>query len=469
MKVFRQVTLETIGVIMLYVIAVGLNYRTAPVEMREKFTFSEDTLGQALQTLKQTKSILEAVILSTCNRTEIYAVVDQLHTGEHFIIKFLANWFAAQKEDIVPYLYVKKDMDSTEHLFKVTSGLDSMVLGETQILGQVRQAFFQAQHYEAVGTIFNTLFKQAITFAKKTHSETGIGEKAVSVSYAAVELAKKIFDRFDNKKVLIIGAGEMGELTAVHIHAQGVQHVMVVNRTYEKAKKLAESFQGVAFPLEQLNQALIEADIVISSTGSDSFVLHQDKIARIIKERKHRPLFLIDIAVPRDIDPSIHGLDDVYLYDIDDLKDIVDANLRERERIALQVSARIDQEVYEFYQWIQTLGVIPLIGALREKSLRIQEETLKSLENKLPHLSEKDVKLIGKHMKSIVNQMLKDPIIRAKEMAAEPDAEYMMEYFKKIFAIEDEEIQTNPVYENMRKKAVEMKRQSQFFRAGNRL
>lgn len=434
----------------MYVMVVGINYRTAPLEIREKFSFSEDTVGLALENLKETKSILESVIVSTCNRTEIYAVIDQLHTGEHFIKKFLSEWFLLPKEEFVQYLYVKEDIDATEHLFKVITGLDSMILGETQILGQMRQAFFQAQNYGTTGIIFNTLFRQAITFAKKIHSQTGIGENAVSVSYAAVELTKKIFDRLENKKVLLIGAGETSELTALHLYSQGVKEIMVVNRTYEKAMNLAEPFKGKAYKLEDLSKALIKADIVISSTSSDSYIITKPLIDEIMEKRNHTPLFFVDIAVPRDIDPQINELDNIYLYDIDDLKNIVDSNLKERERISIQVRKLIDDEVYSFYQWVNQLGVIPLISALREKSFKIQEETMKSLENKLPYLTEKELSVLRKHTKSIINQMLKNPIMRLKETAAEPDSKEMMEYFKKIFDIQDEDIRSNLVYENIK-------------------
>lgn len=440
----------------MYVMVVGLNFRTAPVEIREKFAFSDESLGLALRNLKNTKSVLEAVIVTTCNRTEIYAVTDQLNTCEYFIKKFLSEWFSIPKEEFAPFLYVKSDIDATEHLFSVISGLDSMILGETQILGQIRQAFFNAQKYGATGTIFNTLFRQAITFAKKVHSQTGIGENAVSVSYAAIELAKKIFDRLENKRVLLIGAGETSELTALHLHTQGVKQIMVVNRTFEKAKHLADSFNGQAYPMDQLEEALFEADIVISSTGSDTAIITKPLAVDIMEKRNHKPLILIDIAVPRDIESTVIELDNIYLYDIDDLKHIVDANLKERQKISIEVNRWIDQEVYLFYQWVNQLGVIPLITAIREKSFAIQEDTMRSIGNKLPHLSEKDMKIINKHTKSIVNQMLKNPIMRLKENATEPDAKEMNKYFKKIFAIEEEAIKLNPIYESVEKESKKM-------------
>ncbi len=227
---------------------------------------------------------------------------------------------------------------------------------------------------------------------------------------------------------------------------------MVFNRTFDAAIKLAKSFNGIAYQFEELPTALIEADIVISSTSSGTTVIDKHLVEQAMKHRRYKTLFMIDIAVPRDIDPAINNIENVYLYDIDNLQDIVDANLEERKKIANQINNWIDDEVYSFYQWINTLGVIPLIVALRDKSFKIQEEIMKSIENKLPSLNEKELTVIRKHTKSIVNQMLKDPILRVKEMAVEPDAEHMMNFFKKIFAISVSEIESNPIYEDMKKK-----------------
>ena len=437
----------------MYVLVVGLNYRTSPVEIRERFTFQEHELPEALMQLKQMKSVLECVLVSTCNRTEIYTVVDQLHTGEHFVKRFLAEWFHLPKEEFHPYLYIKQDQDATEHLIRVVSGLDSMIVGETQILGQMRDAFFVAQKQGSTGTLFNHLFKQAITFGKKVHTETGIGQSATSISYAAVELAKKIFENFQDKTALIIGAGETSELTAIHLHSQGVRDVLVANRTVEKAKELADPFHGKAYAMDELSIALYEADMVISSTSAESYVVTKKQVQEVMERRGNRPLFMIDIAVPRDLDPEIQECDNVYLFNIDDLQDLVDKNLRERQRIARKIQLKVLAEVDQFYQWVNTLGVIPLIAQLREKSLKIQEETMKSLENKLPHLSERDLTVIRKHTKSIVNQMLKEPILNLKEKAIEPDSMLMMDYFMKIFGIEEHEV-PSPIRIEKRKEKV---------------
>ncbi|RXS86237.1 glutamyl-tRNA reductase [Geobacillus zalihae] len=419
------------------IVVVGVDYKTAPVEIREKLAFAEAELGAAMKQLAKQKSVLENVIVSTCNRTEVYAVVDQLHTGRYYMKAFLAEWFGVKVEAIAPYLRVLEGEAAIKHLFRVAAGLDSMVLGETQILGQVKDSYLLAQEVGTSGTIFNHLFKQAVTFAKRAHSETGIGAHAVSVSYAAVELAKKIFGRLAGKHVLIIGAGKMGTLAAQNLYGSGVGKVTVVNRTLEKAKQLAKQFAGEAKPLSELSCALLEADIVISSTGAKGYILTKEMVAPLEKMRKGRPLFMVDIAVPRDLDPALADLETVFLYDIDDLQDVVAANLAERQKAAARIEMMIEAELMAFSQWLQTLGVVPVIAALREKALAIQAETMKSLERKLPHLSERDWKVLNKHTKSIINQLLRDPILQAKELAAGPNAEEALLLFMKIFNIED--------------------------------
>lgn len=421
----------------MHILVIGLNYKTAPVEIRERLTFNPSQLGEAMNALKEKKSVLENVIVSTCNRTEIYAVVDQLHTGRYYIKEFLSEWFSIEQSEFSPYLFIYENDGAMEHLFSVTCGLNSMVLGETQILGQVRTSFLLAQENATVGTVFNQLFKQAVTLAKRAHSETDIGANAVSVSYAAVELAKKIFGSLNKKHVLILGAGKMGELAIQHLHANGASKVTVINRTFEKAKNLAERFEGQAKTLEELQCSLIDADILISSTGAKDFVITKEMMTQVEKMRKGKPLFMVDIAVPRDLDPALAELESVFLYDIDDLEGIVEANLQERKRAAAQIMMMIEEEIVDFKQWLNLLGVVPVISALREKALTIQAGTMESLERKLPHLSERDFKVLNKHTKSIINQMLKDPILQAKELAARKDSQQALDLFVKIFNIDE--------------------------------
>lgn len=422
----------------MHIISVGLNYRTAPVEVREQFAFAERDLPEALKQLLQTQSIMECVIVATCNRTELYAVVDRHHLCGHYIRSFMEKWFKLPRQEFTNHLYMYEDEKAIDHLFRVTSGLDSMVIGETQILGQVKDAFMLAQQQKTTGTMFNMLFKQAVTMAKKAHTETSIGESAVSVSYAAVELGKRIFGQFNKKSVMVIGAGETSELTAKHLYANGAERVIVVNRTYDRAVKLADKFNGVAWSMEEAAEKLHEADIIISSTGSDGYVLKRQQVAAAMQKRKAKPLFMIDIAVPRDLDPSIAAVDNVFLYDIDDLEGIVESNLEHRRMEAAKIEAMITEEIDLYQQWYKTLGVVPLIRALQTKAADVHEETMNSLTNKLPDLGEHELKVIRKLTKSIVNQMMQDPILRIKEMAGEKRADDAMDMFVKLFALEEQ-------------------------------
>ncbi|KRG10380.1 glutamyl-tRNA reductase [Staphylococcus sp. NAM3COL9] len=423
----------------MHLIAVSINHRTADVALREKVAFKDDAIRSANVDLFETKSILENVILSTCNRTEVYAVADQIHTGRYYIQRFLARSFGFDVEDIKEMTEVKVGDDAVNHLLRVTSGLDSVVLGETQILGQIKDAFLLAQEEDTTGTIFNHLFKQAITFAKKAHNQTDIADNAVSVSYAAVELGKKVFGKINNKQALIIGAGDMSELSLLNLIGSGVTDITVVNRTLSKAQKLAMKHHVKFESMELLPKLLANVDIVISSTSSDEYIVTNDMIRTISTERKSDSLVLIDIAVPRDIEPNINTIQDVFNYDVDDLKGLVDANLRERQLAANDIMQRIPGEIVAHNEWVSMLGVVPVIRALREKAMNIQEETMDSIDRKLPALTERERKIISKHTKSIINQMLKDPIKQAKELSNDRNSNEKLELFQNIFDIEAEQ------------------------------
>lgn len=421
----------------MHIVVVGLNYRTAPVEVRERFTFAEQDLPKALELLKSTKSVLEGVIVATCNRTEIYVVVDRLSMCGYFIRGFMEQWFNIKREEFTQHLYIYEDEQAISHLFKVTCGLDSMVIGETQILGQVRNAFLESQEQKATGTWFNMLFKQAVTLGKRAHSETSIGESAVSVSYAAVELGKRIFGTFSDKKVLILGAGKMSELTVKHLYANGAAEVIVANRTIARAEELARKFKGTPSGMHEALDRLHEVDIIISSTGANEYVLNPLLVKESMKKRASRPLFMIDIAVPRDIDPAVGEVSNVFLYDIDDLEGIVESNMEMRRAEAAKIEVMIKEEMDAFHQWLKTLGVRPAIRALQDKSNMIHEDTLESLFNKLPELDERQRKVIRRLTKSIVNQMMHDPINRIKEMTGEKHGGEALDYFTQIFALEN--------------------------------
>lgn len=438
----------------MHIVVAGLNYRTAPVSIREKFAFAEGDLPLALKELKETKSVMECVVVGTCNRTELYVAVDRQPCA-HYLRGFIEKWFGVPRGEYQEHLYVYENEKAIEHLFRVTSGLDSMVIGETQILGQVRDAFLLAQREKTTGVLFNTLFKQAVTMAKRAHFETGIGENPVSVSYAAVELGKRIFGSYAHKKVLIIGAGKMSELTVKHLYANGADKVTVVNRTLSRAQELADKFRGVASTMDRLMAHLEEADIVISSTGAAGYVLTAEQVSCILQRRRSRPLFMIDIAVPRDLDPRLGEMPNVFLYDIDNLQSLVNSHLEERRKAAVQIEKMIREEMAAFEQWTKTLGVSPVIQALQTKAASIHEETMDSLMKKLPDLDEHELKVIRKLTKSIVNQMLRDPIVRIKEMAAERHGDDALDMFTKIFALEEPLAEQKRVEQAVRKQEAE--------------
>ncbi|TDM04470.1 glutamyl-tRNA reductase [Macrococcus carouselicus] len=422
----------------MHIVVVSVNHRTADVSLREQLTFSEMNIEKAHSALINQKSVLEGVIVSTCNRTEVYAVVDQVHTGRYYIKAFLADWFDLPLDTVKSVTTVKVDDEAVRHLYRVTAGLDSIVLGETQILGQIRDSFLLAQSEGATGTIFNKLFKEAITLAKRAHSETDISSKAVSVSYAAVELSKKILGSLKGKRILIIGAGEMAELALENLAGSGAQDITVMNRTAEKARTLAGRFGGQHVLMEELQCALLEHDIVISSTSARDYIITREMMDQVMRLRPAHPLVLIDIAVPRDVDPAVGDVDLVFNYDVDDLKGLVDANLAEREKAAGKITGMIELAIIQFLDWVNMLGVVPVITALRDKALRIQETTMDSIDRKMPDLSDRDRKVISKHMKSVINQMLKDPIQQAKELSGSSNREEQLQFFQEIFNITNE-------------------------------
>ncbi|MFB9859783.1 glutamyl-tRNA reductase [Salinicoccus siamensis] len=422
----------------MHVIALSLNYRKASVEEREAVAFEDEDVIHALHSLREQKSVLEAVLLSTCNRTEVYVVSDQVHTGKYYTQMFLADWFNLELDTIKKITDVKIGDEAIEHLYRVASGLDSMVLGETQILGQIREAFMTAQEEHTTGTIFNKLFKEAITVAKRGHNETDISKNAISTSYAAVELAKKIFSRVSDSKVLIIGAGEMAEQSLLNLTSNGIKDVTVVNRSIDKAQQLAERFNGRSTTLEMLEDELENADIVISSTAAREYVITEGTVASIAGKRKGSPLIMMDIAMPRDIEPTVGNMDNIYMYNVDDLQGLVDANLSTRQQEANKIEGMIAESMDQFNEWINMLGVVPVIQALRTKALGIQEETLQSVERKIPEMSDRERAVISKHMKSIINQMLREPITYTKEISGDRKSTEKLAEIKQLFGIEEE-------------------------------
>ncbi|HWP46674.1 MAG TPA: glutamyl-tRNA reductase [Candidatus Limnocylindrales bacterium] len=421
------------------IIVVGLNHRTAPVEIREKLAFFDKELEKPLTQLHQAKGILENFIISTCNRVEIYSVVSSTEEGIRTVKEFLATYQQVERSVLEKYLYVYEGDQAVAHIFRVASSLDSMILGEPQILGQMKAAYKIACESNTTRFFLHTLMHKAFKVAKAVRTETGISRNAVSVSFAAVELAKKIFGSLQDKQVLIIGAGEMGELAVRHLISEGVQRVLVTNRTYERAVELAKAFQGTAIPFDRISEALITIDIVISSTGSPHYLLKYEDIKALLSLRKNRPMFLIDIAVPRNLDPDINQLDNVYLYDIDDLQAVVEANIRERAKEAQRAEEIIQQEVLQFSKWLKAQDAVPTIKALRKKIETISRTELERRLPELKSLSQKDLEKIQIMVNLITNKILHDPLVALKKLSYTDEGSVYIQAVQKLFNLEVEE------------------------------
>lgn len=419
---------------------VGLSHKTAPVEIREKLTFPAHRQEEAHSLLLGTPDVAEAVVLSTCNRTEIYAVTAAGSDGPSAIVDFLADYHDLDRHELMRYLYFSEGEAVVRHLFMVVASLDSMVIGEAQILGQVKDAYEHAFANNASGRIFNKLFRQSFEVGKRVRNETDIGENAVSISYAAVELAKKVFDTLDGRTVLILGAGEMSELTAKHLMCNGVKTVLVANRTFERAEELACRFCGSAIRYDELFDRMQEADIVISSTAATQYVITKDQVASALKGRKGNPLFLIDIAVPRDIDPAVNELADVFLYDIDDLNGVVEANIEERMREARRAEAIIAEEMVAFERWIESMEVVPTVAAMRAKAEQVRTEEMQKALKRLGGLSEKELQTVEQLTASIVNKMLHGPTARLKAVAGEKDGYDYVEAVRFLYGLDGPEV-----------------------------
>ncbi|MBI5816230.1 MAG: glutamyl-tRNA reductase [Nitrospinae bacterium] len=420
-------------------IVLGLNHNTAPVEVREKLSIPDHKLAENIQLIKdRTPDVLEGVVLSTCNRVEIYARVSDIKKGVASLKKFLSDYHEISPDELDRSTYLFVLEEAVEHLFKVASSLDSMVVGEPQILGQVKSAYKAARDISATGTILNNLFERSFSVAKRVRTETAIAENAVSVSYAAVELARKIFGGLSNKTALLIGAGEMIELACKHLVAQGVETVLVSNRTYERAVELATRFNGEAVKFDDLHEELKRCDIVISSTGAPHFVVRKELAEKVIRERGNRPMFFIDIAVPRDIEPAVNEIDNCYVYDIDDLKSVVESNMAEREREAKKAEEIIRREVSQFLVWLDHLEVAPTITAIREKAERIRREELEKTLGRLTSLSEKDRETIEKMTAAMMNKMLHAPVVNLKKKAETEEGPKFIQTARDLFGMEEE-------------------------------
>jgi glutamyl-tRNA reductase len=355
-------------------LALGLNHKTAPVDIRERLTFGPDVIVGALRSLSQQPAVEEVVILSTCNRTEIYGAVHE--SGLEAVRHWLGDFHGLPRESLTGYLYSHLDKDAVEHLLRVSSGLDSMVLGEPQILGQVKAAFRTASQAGGTGKLLGRLFQHTFSVAKQIRTDTAIGNSPVSVAFAAVSLARQIFTDLSSQCALLVGAGETIELAARHLHQHGIGRMIVANRTLERAHQLANQFDAYAISLTELSHHLAEADIVISSTASPLPVLGKGTVESALKKRKHRPVFMVDIAVPRDIEAEVGTLNDVYLYTVDDLEEVVQENQRSRREAAEQAEEIIELHANEFMAWLRSLDAVSLIQDYRAQAEQVRDEVL---------------------------------------------------------------------------------------------
>jgi len=414
---------------------IGVSHKTAPVEVRERLAFSSDKIRAALATLLERTHAAEAMILSTCNRVEIVAQGPDAQLVQDFICEY----HQIPAEAISKHVYSYKNAEAIRHLFRVTASLDSMMLGEPQILGQVKEAYRLASEAGTIGSSLSPLLDRAFAVAKRVRSETGISQSAVSISYAAVELARKIFGDLAGKTVMIIGASKMGELAAKHLKRNGVGSVLVTNRTFERAVEIAKIFEGAAVPFEHFTDHMEHADIVISSTGAPHFIITKSLAEQVIRNRRNKPVFFIDIAVPRDVDPLVNDIDNAFVYDIDDLQQVIDANMRERMKEAGRAEEIVDREVQAFCTRMQSREVAPTIVLLRETVDRVRREEIeryrKLLRDMPAEQQQATLAAIDQVTQSLMNKILHHPITQMKEMNSDPNGSEFVETVRKIFNI----------------------------------
>ncbi|MHC4453553.1 MAG: glutamyl-tRNA reductase, partial [Planctomycetota bacterium] len=412
-----------------------LNHDSAPVEIREKLAFSSSSVPIALSSFSQSFPSSETVILSTCNRVEIYATSPDNRLDKDALLDFFSAFHGLPKEKFAEHMYHYQGINAVRHLFFVSSSLDSLVRGETQILSQVKEAYLTAAASETTGSILNQLFQRSLNVAKEVHTRTGIGKGKVSVSTVAVDLAIKIFKDFSEKTIFIIGAGEMCELVLKHLVEKGAKTAIVANRNYDKAKSLAEEYNGKAINYEKLEDYLPQADIVISSTAAPHYVIHAEHIKNAIKVRRGNPMLLVDIAVPRDINPDIAKIDNVYLYNIDDLQSVVSNNIDERENELGKCQAIIDKEVSQYMAWVEELKIGPAISQLRNHFHEIGEQELERLKPKLGEIAHEEWEHIVYSMQRTLNKILHKPAKVGKEKAKNGGGFQYVETIKHLFGI----------------------------------
>jgi glutamyl-tRNA reductase len=418
------------------IILIGINHKTAPIELRECIAFNPEESAAALERLRRIPHIYEALLYSTCNRVELLLVTDDRDRAVSAAKAFMAAFNKIPIEQFESSLYVHANDHAVRHLFRVAASLDSMIVGEPQILGQIKEAYRKAAEARTAGVILNRLMHRTFFVAKRIRTETGIGDRAVSISYAAVELGRKIFGSLEGKGVLLVGAGEMAELAVEHLIRNQVGGIVVANRTFENGLALARRFNGTAIRFEEIDEHLKQVDIIISSTGAPGFIITRDQVKPIIRARRNRPIFFIDIAVPRDIDPEINRLDNSYVYDIDDLKGIIDENIEDRQKEAVKGERIIDEAIIRFREWLESLEVVPTIVALRKKLETLAEAEIKRTVQG-QGISAEGAEALQRMMAAFINKALHEPTVFLKKDSMLGDKSAQIDTVRKLFKLDE--------------------------------
>ena len=418
----------------------GINHDTAPVDLRERLNFSEGDLSETLVALSTRPACGEAVVLSTCNRVELYVRCNDLDEARTELTRFLSDFHGVDPASLAPHLYSLASSEAAQHLFRVAAGLDSLVVGEPQILGQVKEAYTTASEIGCTGSLLNKLFHCSFAAGKRVRSETELGEGAVSISYAAVALARKIFGSLADHDVLLVGAGEMSELTAVHLKAQQVSRIVVINRTVAQAENLAEKIGGEAIPWTEMQQVLTTTDVVVTATGSPTPIITSNQVEAVMRTRRNRPLFIMDIAVPRDVEASAGTIEQVFLYNIDDLQAIVSENLARRSAQITKAEVIVAEEVNGFMTWLRSRRAVPTLVALRERFEVIRQAELKRLESKLASLAPADRARVEDVTRLIVEKLLSTPTERLKELSNAETVRMYGDALNQLFDLESSQV-----------------------------
>jgi len=419
----------------MFIVAVGLSHKKTPVEIREKLAFMTSDIPRLFEKLKADRKIDGCVIISTCNRTEIYAASKDADSALSEIQNLLATESGMELGELQNYLYNFTCRQAVMHLFRVASGLDSMVLGETEILGQVSEAYEIALENSASNSVMNILFQKALSVGKQVRTRTQISYGAVSVGYAAVELAKQVFGDIQDCPILIVGAGEIGELVIRNLADNNASEILVCNRTYERAVELARSLGGKTFPFDQLFECVSNVDIVVACTAALNYIITKEQMASIMEKRGGRRIFLIELSVPRNIEPEVNQLENVHLYNIDDLQKVMDESLKEREIEAAKSESIVQVAVDNFMKWLNSCSVIPAITALREKGERIKDAELSKTFRKMGNLTEREQKILSSMANSIVNKMLHIPTIQLKKYAQTEQGHLYAQVLRNLFEL----------------------------------